>query len=141
MIRSWGPLVAIGHSGAYRTIAGWLDHGELDHVILLDGFYGREELYFGWLNNPRAPHRRLSIVAVDTLRWTEPALDGVDRDIAVLDQIPSKISDLTEAERRARIHYIKSQYDHMAIVESGAVIPVMLQLTGVAALRASSRER
>lgn len=133
LVRPWGPIVAIGHSGAYRTMAGWLDYRDLDHVILLDALYGREEIYLGWLDDPNARHRRLSIVAFDTLPWTEPALAGIDKNIAVIDQFPRKTSDVPELERRARVQYIKSQYDHMSIVRGGAVIPVMLRMTDLAA--------
>lgn len=34
------PVVAIGHSGAYRTIAKWLRDPLLKGVVLLDGLYG-----------------------------------------------------------------------------------------------------
>lgn len=132
VLRPWGPVIAVGHSGAYRTMAGWLDYRDLEHVILLDGLYGREDIYLGWLVDPTAPHRRLSIVAADTLRWTEPALAPITENIAVIDQFPARLSEIPEIERRARVHYIKSQFGHMEIVEDGAVIPLMLRLTGLA---------
>ena len=33
------PIAAIGHSGAYRTIASWLKSPRLTRVVLLDGLY------------------------------------------------------------------------------------------------------
>ena len=35
-----GPVIAVGHSGAYRTLKGWLTEGILTTVAVLDGLYG-----------------------------------------------------------------------------------------------------
>ena len=45
-----GPLVAVGHSGAYRTLAEWLGDPELHTLILIDALYGKEDEFRAWLD-------------------------------------------------------------------------------------------
>ncbi|MFH0899822.1 MAG: hypothetical protein V2A73_04250 [Pseudomonadota bacterium] len=44
-----GALVVMGHSGAYRQIVLWLEHEQLDDIILLDALYGNEDDFRRWL--------------------------------------------------------------------------------------------
>lgn len=128
LIRPWGPIVAAGHSGAYRTLLSWLDDDIVDHLVILDGMYRGEARFREWLERPGARANRMTMIVMDTIRWT----DSWVRELAYahqLDWLPEKASDLSEEARTAQLLYIRSQYDHMAIVESGAVIPVLLQTT------------
>jgi hypothetical protein len=43
--------------------------------------------------------------------------------------VPADYSGFTSKEKKSRLLYIKSQYDHMGIVTSQAVIPIVLRLT------------
>lgn len=56
-------VLAIGHSGAYRTLLKWLDAPELREVVLLDALYGGSADFERWA---RLPGRRLSVVGRDT---------------------------------------------------------------------------
>ena len=62
-----GPLVVVGHSGAYRTILMWLGDPRVQYVILLDGLYSGQAEFRSWLR-PQSlanPHRMV-LVAIDT---------------------------------------------------------------------------
>ena len=49
--------------------------------------------------------------------------------------MPDSVSGFTAPrERTAKLLYIRSQYEHMSIVTSGKVIPVLLHLTPLKAL-------
>jgi len=122
-----GPLVVVGHSGAYRTIVPWLDYGPLAHVILLDAFYGNEEDYARWLDQAKghASHR-LTIVAEDTVKFADPFVARY-RDAAALPALPGKWEDAPPAARKARILYVRSQAGHMPLVTDGKALPVLLQ--------------
>jgi hypothetical protein len=130
-------IVALGHSGAYRTLLEWLDERQLGHIVLLDGLYGNEQPFLDWLasSQPRGAHRghRLTIVGLDTLRWSElvaseqPGAYG-------LDWIPDQLADVPEAARAARLVHVRSQYAHMELVTEGKAIPVLLRMSGLPAL-------
>lgn len=134
LLRPWGPVIAMGHSGAYRTLMTWLDYPPLEHVIVLDGLYAHEEPFTEWLEQPgKAVPNRLTLVSIDTLRWSEPWA----RELGLahtLDWIPDDIGDLDDKALGARLLYIRSQYDHMDMVTRGKVIPLLLQATRLPAL-------
>jgi len=44
------------------------------------------------------------------------------------------MSGFTKKERRAKLLYIRSQFEHMAIVTSGKVIPLLLKVTPLKSL-------
>lgn len=137
--RPLGPVVAVGHSGAYRTLLSWLDDPDLEEIILLDGLYAQESRFREWLERPDENHR-LTLVVMDTIE----AGDRWMRDVAgaeVLDWVPEQASDLTAAARNARLLYIHSQYGHMEMVTQAKVIPLLLQATRLPALDASSASR
>ena len=48
--------------------------------------------------------------------------------------MPPALADFTRRERGAKLLYIRSQFEHMAIVTSGRVIPVLLRVTPLKAL-------
>src|SRR6185436_8536439 len=86
-------IVAVGHSGAFRTLLGWLDEPVLDTVVLLDAAYGEIESYRSWVL--ASPKRRLIDVGDDTRQWTEqlhaelPATVTLDGFPSVEDEIPA----------------------------------------------------
>ncbi len=129
LARPWGHVVAVGHSGAYRTILRWLDYRPLDHVVLLDGMYGHEEEFDDWMKEGNGG-RRLILVGADTLRWTEPFVRE-HPNARAMDFIPEHLADIPEARRKAHLLYMRSQFDHMGIVEEGKTIPLLLRLSGL----------
>ena len=135
-----GMIVALGHSGAYRTLLEWLDE-PLQHIVLLDGLYGNEQPFLDWLEasqprgRARAPQRghRLTILGLDTLRWSE--LATADHPAAhALDWIPEHVADVPDAARTAPLLHIRSQFGHMELVTEGKAIPVLLRMSGLPAL-------
>src|SRR4029078_4096503 len=61
-------LVAVGHSGAYRTLAKWLPNETLDTVVLLDALYG-EYRFLPWVRENKA--RRLVNIAYEKNRFCD----------------------------------------------------------------------
>jgi hypothetical protein len=129
LIRPWGHVVAIGHSGAYTTILRWLDYRPLDTVVLLDGLYGHEEYFEDWVYRS-AGHddKRLTVVAADTLRWSEPFARR-NKGVVTVDLVPTSYEEVEPTARRAKVLYMRSQFPHMEIVSQGKVMPVALRLT------------
>jgi hypothetical protein len=129
LIRPWGPVVAIGHSGAYTTILRWLDYRPLETVILLDALYGHEEYFEDWLyGSAGSAGKHLVLVAADTLRWSEPFARR-NKGVSVLDLVPASFEEVGPAERQAKLLYMRSQFPHMEIVNQRQVIPVALRMT------------
>jgi hypothetical protein len=119
--------VVVGHSGAFRPILGWLGHPKLEEVLLLDGLYRGEAQFRGWLLQGGAgSRRRLVLVSDETLSSAE-ALAASTPGALSLGEIPPLDPGLEEPARAARLVHLKSQHAHMAIVESGEVLPVLLR--------------
>lgn len=129
-----GPLVVVGHSGAYRTLVAWLGHAAIEHLVLLDALYAEDAAFLGWLEGGRARGRRkLTIVSRTTRKHVLGFLAGIG-DAVTVKRIPADWAKLGKRERTARVVHFRSQYDHMGIVTSGKVIPLMLRRTALTGL-------
>jgi hypothetical protein len=132
--RASGPVVAFGHSGAFRTLEAWMDAPILDTIIALDAMYGENDEFAAWY--AAGPHRRLITVGDDTLRWTEElALDIADT--YTVDLLPSAYDQWPAGALAARHLYVRSQFSHMPLVTNGRVIPLLLRLLSVETLPTS----
>jgi hypothetical protein len=123
--RASGPLVAVGHSGAFRTLMAWLDEPLLTNIILLDALYGENDIFTEWYN--ASNQHRLVNVGDDTLRWTEVMAMDIE-DTVTVDYFPTESAQWSKAARDARHLYVRSQFGHMQIVTAGVAIPLLLRL-------------
>lgn len=127
--RPTGEVIAIGHSGAYRTLLPWLDYPLLDTVIQVDATYGDVDTWLAWMAASR--QHRLIVIADDTVRWTEELVDELGRrlpgEVVTLDRFGG-YDDVPAEARTARAVYVRSQYGHMALVTSGLVLPLVLRM-------------
>lgn len=119
-------LVAIGHSGAYRTLAVWLANPTLDTVVVLDAVYTEYGLV-PWVRAAR--EHRLVNIAYETGRFSDelhrqlPSTRRVDG--LPLDGLPD-----------ARILYVKTDVGHWPLVTDGVALPLALRALGVPRLPA-----
>jgi hypothetical protein len=127
-----GPVVVVGHSGAYRTIVPWLDDGRLQHLILLDALYGNEAEFGAWLEG--APTHQMTLVVRGTAKRADPFVHAFP-DAVTLPEIPASLDDLSPDERDAKLLCLRSQYGHFEIVTEGKVLPVLLGRAALPALR------
>jgi len=123
-----GPIVAAGHSGAIRTIVEWLPFSRLDEVLLLDAMYAGEEHLHAWLTkNRRHEEKKLVLVGGET---TDRSQRFVVRFpfAARRDGLPDYAEGerFTGAERGAQVLMLTSKFDHMGLVTSGEVLPLLL---------------
>jgi hypothetical protein len=126
--RGGALTVAVGHSGAFRTLQAWLDEPLLDQIVMVDAMYGDEDALLGWLR--ASPRRRLIFVGEDTLLGTE-SIAGKLPDTVILDRFPPTWDLWPAAARTARSVYIRAQYLHMPLVTEGIVLPSLLRLLPV----------
>lgn len=117
-----GQVVALGHSGAYRTLEAWLPNPRLDTVVLLDAAYGDTWPYRSWLY--ASSKHRLIDVAEDTVKESD-RLHRLLPGTLIVDGFPT--DELPAAARSARILYIRSQLGHMPLVTGGLAMPVLLR--------------
>jgi len=114
-------LVAMGHSGAYRTLALWLDNPQLDSVVLLDAVYA--EYSFGpWARNDKT--RRLINIVYETGRYSN-YLHRMLADTVRVDGLPQ--AGLPDA----RVIYAKTDVGHWALVLDGVAVPLTLRGLGL----------
>jgi len=126
-----GPIVIVGHSGAYRTIAKWLESRRVSGLVLLDAAYGKAQVFRSWWRSSSArASARWVLVADDTLDESVSLVRGF-KGVARRSTIPADRSGFSRRERQARILLLQSQYEHMELVSNGKVIPVVLDLTPV----------
>ena len=53
--------VAMGHSGAFRTLETWLDEPLIDQIVMVDATYGDEDAIVSWYAaSPRRSFRKLA---------------------------------------------------------------------------------
>jgi hypothetical protein len=110
-------LVAMGHSGAYRTLAVWLANEGLDTVVLLDAVYG-EYSFAPWARESK--QHRLINIAYETGKYSDrlhrmiPGTEKVDG--LPMDGFPD-----------ARITYAKTDVGHWQLVTDGVAIPLALR--------------
>ena len=129
-----GPVIVTGHSGAFRTIMQWVDHRLVEQIILLDAMYAGEAAFDEYIGNgKRADEHKLIVVGASTAQ--ESAAFAKKYKFAVArEKMPDSYSGFSRREKNAKLLYVHAQYEHMAIVTSGKVIPVLLHLTPLKAL-------
>ena len=124
-----GPPIAVGHSAAFRTIRHWVDNRLLAQVILLDTFYGGGKQFSEFIDSgKRAKHHKMVVIGADRAREARRFAKQF-RYAVIRDNMPTRYSQFTRREKRAKLLYIRSQYGHTSIVTSGKVIPLLLRLT------------
>lgn len=130
--RPSGELIAIGHSGAYRTLLAWTEHPGLDWIIHLDATYGEVDAWLAWLDASDRHH--LIFIGDDTVRWTEELADAVDARwpgaLVTIDRFGDE-SPVAAAATTARAVYLRSHWGHMPLATDGRAIPTTLRLAPV----------
>jgi hypothetical protein len=114
-------LVAVGHSGAYRTLRVWLANRRLDSVVLLDAVYAECGL-LPWVRASR--QHRLVNIAYETGRFS----NRLHR------RLPStrRVHGLPRAALPdARILYVRTDVGHWELVTGGVALPLALRAIGV----------
>jgi hypothetical protein len=129
-----GPVIVMGHSGAFRTIMQWVDHRLVEQIILLDAMYAGESAFDEYIGKgKRADEHKLIVVGANTAANSESFVDKYKFAVA-RERMPESLGGFTRRERNAKLLYIRSQFEHMAIVTSGKVIPMLLRVTPLKAL-------
>jgi hypothetical protein len=114
-----GRVVAIGHSGAYRTLLPWLRDPRLDTTILLDAGYGSRQPYVEWFR--RAPHHRLITVSSSLTAWWSMVLA---RHLGAKTVVG--FPERPEAVGSARAVHVRTDLDHWQVVTTA--LPAALQM-------------
>lgn len=129
-----GPVVVMGHSGAFRTVMQWVDHHLVEQIILLDAMYAGESQFDAFIDSGKhADEHKLIVVGASTAQESAGFV-GKYKFAVAREKMPESASGFSRREKNAKLLYIRSQYEHMAIVTSGKVIPVLLHLTSLKAL-------
>jgi hypothetical protein len=118
-------LVAVGHSGAYRTLAVWLADPALDTVVLLDAVYAEYGL-LPWVR--MSDQHRLVNVVYETGRFSGDLHGRLPSTLRV-DGLP--LGGLPEA----RILYVRTDVGHWELVTGGVALPLALRAIDVASVR------
>lgn len=112
-------LIAVGHSGAYRTLASWLSNARLDSMILLDAVYA-EYSFAPWVRASQS--RRLVNIAYETDRYSDYMHRRLPETRHVIG-LPHDGQPLPEA----RILYVKTFAGHYPLANDGYALPLALR--------------
>jgi hypothetical protein len=126
--RGMAMTAVVGHSGAFRTIAAWLDEPVVDQLVMIDAMYANEERIEAWYR--ASPRHRVITVGEDTLQWNEQFLRDIS-DVLVVDRVPPTWQTWPAEAHTARAVYVRAQYAHMPLVMEGNVLPAVLRLLPV----------
>jgi hypothetical protein len=129
-----GPVVVMGHSGAFRTVMQWVDHRMVDQIILLDAMYGGESKFDEFIKSGKRADDHKMIVVGASVAQESTAFVKKYKFAKAREKVPEYMSGFTKEERRAKLLYIRSQYGHMPIVTNKKVIPLLLKVTRLKAL-------
>lgn len=131
--RPTGEVIAIGHSGAYRTLLAWTSYPSLDWIIALDATYGELDAWRAWM--AAAPAHHLIFVGDDTLRWTEELVRDLEADlpgqVVTVERLDDLADELGPVTAGARAIYLRHQAGHMPLVTDGRAIPALVRLAPV----------
>jgi hypothetical protein len=117
-----GAVVALAHSGGFRTVVPWLDSGLLHTVVLLDALYGNEDRFGAWA--AKAGHS-LVLVGAETTGRIERFVAGYEG--AGQSVVP--VGAVLGGQKRSHVLFLRSQVGHMELVTEGRSIPEVLRLT------------
>jgi hypothetical protein len=141
-IKTHGPVIAAGHSGAWRTLGSWTQDNndkKVDVFLLLDALYGMDDKFQAWLARyPDSDEPRLTLVSKDTANRVAPFLEKIPA-AKRRASLPETYRDLTPAERNAPVLEIASELGHMEIVTTGKVLPVLLHRSPLRTVKAPPR--
>ncbi|MBK9030522.1 MAG: hypothetical protein IPL61_04145 [Myxococcales bacterium] len=131
--RPTGEVIAIGHSGAYRTLLAWTEYPPLDWIVSLDATYGEVDAWRAWM--AASPRHHLLFVGDDTVRWTEGLAAALAADlpgeVVTLDREDDLADEPAPPWRAARAIYLRSRAGHMPLVTAGVAIPTLVRLAPV----------
>jgi hypothetical protein len=119
-----GPVIAVGHSGAHRTLTDWLGDPDLDTLVLLDALYGQVSEVESWVTS--SPDHRLIDVSVITRPYAEQ-LHAQLPETVVYEGLPSVRADHAKSARSARIVHVRARIGHMPLVTNGKALPTVLR--------------
>ncbi len=117
--------VAIGHSGAFRTLQEWLDEPLLDQLVMVDAMYGEEDLITSWYK--ASARHRLIMVGEDTVLATESIAAKLP-EATILDRFPPSYELWPAGAKTSKLVYIRAQYAHMPLVNEGIVLPSLIRI-------------
>lgn len=100
-------VLVLGHSGGNRTLKAWLSSARVNHVVLLDGFYGDPTPFEKWLAS--RGDAQLILIGQVTYAKAEAWRSGL------------------AAALRAKVTHHAAGCSHMEIVTAGKWIPALLR--------------
>src|SRR5439155_13640775 len=102
-----GPVIVIGHSGAFRTVMQWVDHRLVEQIILLDAMYAGESAFDEYIGSgKRADEHKLIVVGAATAQESSAFAKKYKFAVA-REKMPDTVSGFAHRERTAKLLYIR----------------------------------
>jgi len=123
-----GPVVVIGHSAAYLTVANWIGNVNLMHLTLLDGLYGKLAAYQRHMNRRGVT----SDMVVGKYSSNGPYKNSRNlmsrvKKYLTLEELPDTYDLLSDDAKNAKNLYVTVRLPHMEFVQDPRVIPLFIQ--------------
>lgn len=137
-IKARPPVVAAGHSGAWRTLSAWTDDDRVESFVLLDALYGGDDKFQSWFARRSGEAPRLTLVSKDTANRVAAFLAAFPA-ARRRSSLPAIYRELSPSERTVPVLEIASDLGHMEIITGGKVLPVLLQRSPLKAVKPPAR--
>ena len=120
-----GSWVIMGHSAAYRTVRGWVDHRRIAQMILLDALYSGQDEFQEFIE---MKGKKLILISTETSERSHDFIKKIPFAVK-RKRFPKSYTEFSRNQKRARMLYIKSQYSHHNMIANQKVIPLILRIT------------
>ena len=120
-----GSWIIMGHSAAYRTVRGWVDHSRIAQMILLDALYSGQDDFHDFIDTKG---KKLILISTETSERSHDFIKKIPFAVK-RKRFPDTYEDFSRNQKRARMLYIKSQYSHHNMIANQKVIPLILRIT------------
>ena len=124
-----GEVVAMGHSGGWLTLSGWLGDPDLTTVVLFDAAYGDYDRFRAWILD--SPVHRLIDVGDDSRPFADELHESLPETVTLDGWPPAADGFLPREAHDARILYVRSKVGHMEIVVDAVALPMILRELGL----------
>jgi hypothetical protein len=127
-----GPVVLMGYSGGYRNILAWIKQRVFSTIIMLDAFYGGFKSFKEYMVKGK---KRKMILLGGVTDYKSKAFAHQFIYSRYKSRLPGTFSQFTKNDRKAKILYIDSQFNHYQIIKNNNIVPLLLRLSRIKTIK------
>ena len=120
-----GSWIVVGHSAAYRTVKGWVDHRRIAQMILLDALYSGQDEFQEFIETKG---KKLILISTETSERSRDFIKKIPFAVK-RNKFPETFEEFSRLHKKSKLLYIRSQYSHHNMIANQKVLPLILRVT------------